>query len=225
MQLNWPARLKAKSLHIFSDFDGTITDNDTLVFLSTHLGAGPAMVQTIGRALKTNEMTLRAAIAAEMGSLRCAFAEAEKLLRAHVQLDPHFHEFAAWCQSATIPLTVLSAGFQQTIELFLPPDQFPHLTVLANQLEPDAEQGWQCRFRDDSDDGHDKAAPLLEARAHGKYTIFIGDGFSDRRAAEHADEVFAKHSLADYCHERAIPFHPYQTFAEVWQALLHRTEI
>lgn len=212
-----PARL-----HIFSDFDGTITDNDTLVFLTTHLGGGLEFVRQMGPRLRRHEISLRDCIATEMASIRKPFREAEQLLRARVQLDPQFIPFAEWCRAQQLPLTILSAGFHQTIELFLPQAEFPHLTILANELEPDAERGWHCHFRDATPEGHDKAAALRQARAQGQYTIFIGDGYSDRSAAEAADEVFAKHTLAKYCHERGIAFHPYQTFAEVWAQLRER---
>jgi 2,3-diketo-5-methylthio-1-phosphopentane phosphatase len=215
-------RLDKTRLHIFSDFDGTITDTDTLVFLTTHLGGGPEMIRQIGQQLRSHELTLREGIAAEMASIRAPFPEAEQLLRARVRLDAHFVPFASWCQSQQLPLTVLSAGFHQTIELFLPSADFPHLTILANELEPDTQRGWQCHFRDTTADGHDKAQALLAARARGHYTIFIGDGLSDRQAAGAADEVFAKHSLAEYCRTRNLAFHSYQTFEEVWEQLRAR---
>lgn len=211
-------------VHIFTDFDGTITEQDTLVFLATRLGGGPEMVQAIGRLLRAHEITLREAIAAEMRSVRVPYAEAENLLRAEVQLDPHFKPFAHWCSAQQLPLTVLSAGFYQNINLFLSRDEFPQLEILANELQPNEHTGWQCVFRDKSDDGHDKALALHAARQRGEYTVFIGDGFSDRRAAEAADEVFAKHSLAEYCRTRGIAHHEYKTFADVWQQLRGRLE-
>lgn len=211
-------------VHIFTDFDGTITEQDTLVFLATRLGGGPEMVQAIGRLLTAHELTLRDGIAAEMRSIRAPFAEAEKLLRAEVQLDPHFKPFAHWCKAQQLPLTVLSAGFHQTIQLFLNHDEFPQMEILANELQPNERTGWQCVFRDKSDDGHDKAQALHAARQRGQYTVFIGDGLSDRRAAEAADEVFAKHALAEHCRARGIACHEYQTFAEVWEQLRGKFE-
>lgn len=211
-------------VHIFTDFDGTITEQDTLVFLAMRLGGGPEMVNTIGRLLRTNEITLRDAIAAEMRSVRVPFATAETLLRAEVQLDPHFKPFAHWCAAQPLPLTVLSAGFYQNIQLFLSRAEFPQMEILANDLQPNERTGWQCVFRDKSDDGHDKALALHAARQRGQYTIFIGDGFSDRRAAEAADEVFAKHALAEHCRARGIVCHEYRTFADVWAQLRGRFE-
>ena len=209
-------------LHVFSDFDGTITERDTLVFMATELGGGAEMVQSIGRLIRTNQISLREGIAAEMRSIRVPFAEAEASLREHVAIDPHFKPFATWCREQNIPLTVLSAGFYQTIDLFLTRGEFPNIEVLANELQPDVARGWQCVFRDDSDWGHDKVRALRAARERGKYTIFIGDGLSDRAAAEAADEVFAKHSLAPYCEEKQIAFHPYETFADVLVVLAPR---
>jgi 2,3-diketo-5-methylthio-1-phosphopentane phosphatase len=211
--------LDRKRLHVFSDFDGTITQKDTLVFLATELGGGPEMVQAIGRLLRSNQIGLRECIAAEMRSIRLPFAEAERALRAQVALDPHFKSFAHWCRAQKLPLTILSAGFYQTIDLFLERAEFPEIEVLANVLRPDTAKGWQCEFRDDSEWGHDKVRALRAARERGQYTIFIGDGLSDRAAAEAADEVFAKHSLAPYCQEKNIAFYPYETFADVLAVL------
>ncbi len=208
--------------HIFTDFDGTVTEKDTLIFLATRLGGGPRMVETIGRLIIEGKISLRDGIAAEMRSVRKPFAEAEKLLRQEIRIDAGFAPLARWCEERRIPLTVLSAGFLQIIDLFLPRDEFPHLEILANNLAPDEEFGWQCEFRDETVWGHDKARPLGEARRRGEYVIFIGDGLSDQGAAEAADEVFAKHSLSEYCHERGINCHEYQTFTEVLKQLQSR---
>jgi 2,3-diketo-5-methylthio-1-phosphopentane phosphatase len=205
--------------HIFSDFDGTITEKDTLVFLATRLGGGEGMVNAIGRLIGEGKLSLRDGIAAEMRSIRKPFAEAEKLLLKEVRIDPGFAPLAQWLAEKKIPLTVLSAGFHQIIDLFISRDEFPGLEILANQLRPNEEIGWQCEFRDETDWGHDKALSLKEARRRGEYVIFIGDGLSDRAAAEAADEVFAKHSLAEYCRKRQINCHEYQTFNDILKQL------
>jgi 2,3-diketo-5-methylthio-1-phosphopentane phosphatase len=209
-------------LHIFSDFDGTITEKDTLIFLTTNLGGGPEMVAAIGRLIREGKISLREGIAAEMRSIRRPFAEAVKLLCEQVRIDAGFVPLARWCEEKGIPLTVLSAGFHQFIDLFLPRGQFPQLEILANNIRPNEEVGWQCEFRDQTPWGHDKAQALKEARRRGEYVIFIGDGLSDRGAAEAADEVFAKHSLADYCRERGINCHEYRTFDEILKQLQSR---
>jgi len=208
--------------HIFSDFDGTITETDTLVFLATRLGGGARMVEAIGRLIGEGNLSLRDGIAAEMRSIRKPFVEAERLLREEVRIDAGFAPLARWCGEKKIPLTVLSAGFHQIIDLFISRDEFPNLEILANHIQPNEEVGWQCRFRDGTDWGHDKASPLKEARRRGEFVIFIGDGLSDHAAAEAADEVFAKHSLAEYCRERRINCHEYQTFNEILRRLQER---
>ncbi len=209
-------------LHIFSDFDGTITEKDTLIFLATNLGGGQPMVEAIGRLIREGKLSLRDGIAGEMRSIRKPFAEAANLLHERVRIDPGFLPLANWCEEKEIPLTVLSAGFHQIIDLFIPHSEFPHLEILANELVPDEKVGWQCVFRDETPFGHDKAQALREARKNGEYVIFIGDGLSDRAAAESADEVFAKHSLAEYCRQRCINCHEVESFNEILELLKKR---
>jgi 2,3-diketo-5-methylthio-1-phosphopentane phosphatase len=202
-------------VHIFSDFDGTITKKDTLIFLSTHLGGGPEMVQAIGRLIREGKITLRDGIAAEMRSIRAPFGEAVRLLREQVEIDPEFPAFAKWCQDRGIPLTILSAGFEEIIDLFIQPAEFPGIEIRANKLKPDEKKGWQCEFRDPGPFGHDKAQVIRSARALGEHVIFIGDGLSDRAPAEVANEVFAKHTLFEYCEGQGIICREFQTFADV----------
>ena len=124
MIANFQAQISNSPLHIFTDFDGTITDTDSLVFLTRELGGGPAVLDSIGQQLRANTMTLRAGITAEMATIRAPFSQAEQLLRAQIKVDPDFQPFVQWCRANQIPLTVLSAGFHEVIDLFLPETEF-----------------------------------------------------------------------------------------------------
>jgi len=211
-------------LHVFSDFDGTITDRDTLVFLGERLGGGVRMRQVNDRLLRERKITLRQCVAANMRSIRAPFAEAAALLRAEIALDPTFAPFAAWCAACGVPLTVLSAGFEEIVRLFLAPADFPAVEVRANRLRPDERRGWQCDFRDRTEFGHDKAAVLRAAHGEGRRTVFIGDGFSDEAPAAVADEIFAKGRLVAYCRRRGIACTAIASFDDVRRALEARLQ-
>jgi 2-hydroxy-3-keto-5-methylthiopentenyl-1-phosphate phosphatase len=157
-----------------------------------------------------------------MRSIRAPFAEAVRLLRAEVALDPAFPAFARWCAARGIPLTVLSAGFAEIVDVYLPRAEFPALEVRANTLRPDGQKGWQCVFRDGSAFGYDKREAIEEARRRGRRSVFIGDGFSDRASAEVADEVLAKPALAAYCRERGFRCQEVTGFDEVLRHLTAR---
>lgn len=201
-------------LHIFCDFDGTITDTDSLVYLTQELGGGMELLRETGKKLRANEMTVRAAIELEMNSIRAPFSEAKKLMLRKIKVDPSFKLFVAWCAANKIPLTVLSAGFYEFIDLFIPAHEFPTLEISASHIRP-METGWQCEFRDDSDYGNDKAKAIQDKKAQGFHTIFIGDGLSDRASVAVADTVFAKSYLAVYCREQEIPCVSFEMFADL----------
>ena len=214
-----PAALDRNRLHIYSDFDGTITEKDTLIFLAENLGGGPQMVEALGRLIREGKISLRDGIAAEMRSIRAPFVEAVRLLRENVALDPGFPRFAKWCAEEQLPLTILSAGFKEIIDLFLPSEDYRDLEIIANSLLPDETRGWQCTFLGETPFGHDKSEVLRAARKSKSYVAFIGDGLSDRAPAQIADEVFAKHSLAEYCQANGIVHHEFTSFDEIREIL------
>jgi 2,3-diketo-5-methylthio-1-phosphopentane phosphatase len=52
-------------------------------------------------------------------------------------------------------------------------------------------------------------------QAAGRAVVFVGDGPSDRYAANHADVVFAKASLAAWCEAQRVPFQPWERLSNV----------
>lgn len=203
---------------VFCDFDGTITEPDTLAFLTARFGAGREHYRETGRLLRAGALTLREGIERDIGSLTVPFAAAAEALRAGVRIDPTFPGFAVWCAERALPLSILSAGFVEIVDLLLPAETRAYVDVRANRLVPGT---WRCVFRDDSPEGHDKAAAVDAARRAGRRVVFIGDGLSDRAPARAADVVFARRgrSLVGYCREQGIACEEFESFDEVRRSL------
>lgn len=49
--------------------------------------------------------------------------------------------------------------------------------------------------------------------------VYVGDGLSDRAAAEAADRRFAKGKLAEHCRRHGIAFEQFETLADVHTCL------
>ena len=53
----------------------------------------------------------------------------------------------------------------------------------------------------------------------GTELVYVGDGYSDRCAAESADLVFARRGLASYLEERGVPFERFEDFHSIARRL------
>ncbi len=91
------AALDPRRLHVFTDFDGTITERDSLVFLVERLGGGARLLAANGG----GRLSLRREIAANMRSIRAPWREAAKLLRRHVRMDASFPPSPSGARRAT----------------------------------------------------------------------------------------------------------------------------
>jgi HAD superfamily phosphoserine phosphatase-like hydrolase len=212
------APLDAARLHLFLDFDGTITRTDTLEFLVQRFGAGVEGYRETNRLIHEEGLSLRDAIARDMGTLTVPLHEAAPHLQAEVALDPGFAPLVRWGAAHGVPVTVLSGGFHELIDLFIDGGEFPDLEIRANRFAPGT---WRAVFRDGSPHGHDKSVAVRAARTAGLHTVFVGDGVSDLEPAGVADEVFARagRSLVDLCRRRGIACRPFETLAEVHASL------
>lgn len=197
---------KPAPLQIFCDFDGTITTRDTIVFLTERLGAGPKFRNEMLEAIKSGELTVFEVIRRELATVGAEWEEAVRILRENISVDPGFRPFVHWCRSQGYQVYVVSSGMEPVVKLFVEDLNVP---IFAHEIDP-RPTGWQYRRKTQ----HDKQRLLQQAREGGKI-VFVGDGTSDVAAVPHADILFAKSYLAEYCREHDIRFHPYSDFFDV----------
>jgi 2,3-diketo-5-methylthio-1-phosphopentane phosphatase len=210
------AGLDLSSTAVFLDFDGTISTADVGVHLLERLGApGWRDVDAEYEA-------------GEIGSRICLLDEWDRLPRdpellrsvaAEVPLDPDTEPLVRGLRAAGAAVSVVSDGFG-----FYATERLAHLGVPVITNVVDWETGALEFPHEDrccacSSCGTCKQAPIKDARHRGLTTVLIGDGTSDRKAALLADVVFAKGALARWCAQNDVEFVPFETLAEVREAL------
>ena len=181
--------------------------------------AGPDEWARYEEHLQAGSMSLRDTLAAQARFVRGTLDEADELLAASTRVDPTFAHFSQRCSAESVKLTIVSSGIAPLIARALERNGLAHIPVLANSVSTDA-TGWTLHFRDDSLNGHDKAAAVRKASARGK-VAYVGDGYSDYEAALVAQERFAKRgrSLERYLRDCGVAFTPFSNFAEIESAL------
>ena len=209
----------ASDLVVYVDYDGTITDQDTFAVLARDL-VPPPRWQQLEDELAQGTLTLREMLSIHASYMRSSLAEADAILVQRVAFDASFGDFVAECERQKVAVAVLSSGVAALITCALQRHGLARVQLLASDvsIEP---QGWVFHHRDESANGHDKAATVRRAQAAGQKVVFIGDGVSDYAAALTADIRFAKRGrpLEGFLRERQIPFTAFTTFTQVQAAL------
>lgn len=152
-----------------------------------------------------------------------------------LDIDPDFQDFHEFCRNNNIPFNVISAGLKpvlrKVLDHFLGEEASKEIDIVANDVVmPTKEgegEGWKPVWIHDTELGHDKALSITLAREEATLAcsetntipliVFIGDGVSDLPAAREADVLFARRGLRleEYCVEHKIPYHPFDTFADI----------
>lgn len=209
----------ACELAVYVDYDGTITDQDTFAVLARDL-VPPERWQQLEDELAQGKLTLREMLSIHASYLRSSLAEADAILAQRVAFDTSFSDFVAECERQKVAVAVLSSGVAALIACAMQRHGLARVQVLAGEVAFDP-QGWVFHHRDESANGHDKAASVQRMQAAGRKVVFVGDGVSDYDAALVADIRFAKRGrpLEKFLQERQIPFTAFTSFAQVKAAL------
>jgi 2,3-diketo-5-methylthio-1-phosphopentane phosphatase len=211
----------AAKLHIFCDFDGTISTVDIGDALFDRFSnREPWLGELMARRLHIREYWIRVAAALYQPLTLDAL---DAFLR-EVPIDPGFDDLLAVRREHRLPFTIVSDGLDLYIERYLTLHGIEPLPIFCNRatLTPDGalEIGYPLAW-----EGCDcfcatcKRNVVLTEADPAAIIVYIGDGVSDFCPAEHADIVFAKKSLAAYCNEHRIPHHPFATLADVARQL------
>jgi 2,3-diketo-5-methylthio-1-phosphopentane phosphatase len=206
---------------IFSDFDGTISQVDVTDLVLTQL-AHPSW-REVEQEWSRGQIGSRECLERQMALVDTSKKEFHALVDS-VPIDPGFGKFYKFIQRHELPFYVVSDGFDLVIRRVLknvglngPLHNGRHLFSSALKLKgrrmetafPHA--GPPCEH----DCATCKVEVIRRVRNNGNPVVFIGDGLSDRFAAQAADIVFAKRQLLTFCHENDIACTPFETFAEI----------
>lgn len=218
---------------LFTDWDGTVTLQDSNDMLTDNLGMGYDARMVLDAGIRDGSLTFREAFEKMLSSVSDKGYPLDKCidyLLQNVKLDPGFKETVQWCHSMNIPVIVVSSGMDVVIKsllenLITEPELRSFIKIYANHVDVDESTGkWKIRYRDDSGFGHDKnqtilnvtADPLHSSYAEGK-RFYCGDGVSDISASRSCDLLFAKKgcALVEICKKDGINYDEFESFKTI----------
>jgi 2-hydroxy-3-keto-5-methylthiopentenyl-1-phosphate phosphatase len=209
-------------LHIFCDFDGTISTTDIGSNLFDRFGDRNEEDE---RRLMAGELTIRDYWHKLAAGLRAPMTleQLDDYLRS-IPIDEGFTELVAFAREEEIPFTVASDGLDLYIERYLALHGASGVDLWCNHAELD-EAGWMTISFPHAAEGCDcfcaacKRNVVLVGAHPEERIVYIGDGISDFCPAEHADIIFAKEQLAAYCNAHRLPHYPFKTLSDVARQL------
>jgi 2-hydroxy-3-keto-5-methylthiopentenyl-1-phosphate phosphatase len=201
------------------DFDGTVTEIDLLDTIARDFG-DPVVYQEVEDGLHGGTMALRDVITREFEPVRSPLEEVVGWELDNVRVRDGFREFVELARERGWRVVIVSSGFHELIEPILEREGV-EVELHANRVDPRPE-GWRVEWRYDSTCdtcGESCKRSIVQALAGDDELIYIGDGYSDRCAAEASDRVFATRGLAAYLDERGIPYERFDDFNDVVRGL------
>ena len=193
-------------MRLVLDWDGTVTERDTLDLVLEEFG-DKEIYERVEAELEAGRMTLNDVIAAEFATVTAPLDEVVWHVVEHARVRPGFAELAR----AYGPL-IVSSGFHELIEPVLEREGLLDAVELrANSIEarPD---GWRAYFRVS---GRCEACGEPCKRGDlptGVEVVYAGDGHSDHCVSLAADRVFATDGLARWLDEQGVPYRPLTDF-------------
>jgi 2,3-diketo-5-methylthio-1-phosphopentane phosphatase len=207
-----------KVFKIFTDFDGTITKTDVGETLFRKFGDKNIVESTIKDYL-TEKISARDCWDSLTKAIK--FKDKKDLFDFidKVKIDETFHDFVKYCQSNKFDLYVLSDGFDFYIDRIFEREGLKGLTYFSNKMEFAEDNKLIPHFSflnlDYKDSANCKRNHIINFSGDDEYTVFIGDGFSDRFTVQYCDFIFAKDDLLKYCEAEKITYSPYNNFLDV----------
>ncbi|MGH7491546.1 MAG: MtnX-like HAD-IB family phosphatase [bacterium] len=207
---------------IFSDFDGTIAQNDVGDLLFQTFGDVPACAGAV-QAWLDNKISSRTCLQREAETARVTQQQLDEFCDTQ-PLAKGFIEFEKYCRQKDWRLYVLSDGLDYYIrrilsrydlELpvfsnvlkFLPPESGTIPDRIAVEFPFFEYSCGRC--------GNCKSYHVRRLARPNQKSVYIGDGFSDRCGAQAADMICAKGDLAAWCISNRMPYFPFGDFEAI----------
>lgn len=208
-----------KSIVVACDFDGTISVKD--VNGSIYDDFGNEKTQEIENKYRESIIGLRESLYLQYKLIGIDERTFNKYVYEKMDIDPYFFEFYDYAKDNGIKVVIISGGFINYVKiLFDKNNRKLDMPIYSNKLG--IENGIMLPQYGEVPDcikhygpcGICKYKYIMDFKKE-NIVLYVGDGHTDRCAAESADMVFAKESLEKFCIESGINYIKYDTFKEV----------
>lgn len=211
-----------RTLKVFVDFDGTITLEDV----------GEAIFKKFGETEKVKRI-IEDLLSDKISSRQCWDELCDSVDNINkveldefidlLDVDPTFIPFVKFCDENKIDMVVLSDGFDYYIDRLFNKAGLAGLKYYSNKLFVDDKGILKAEYPhfdvDSPTSANCKKNHIINHSSDDEYTVYIGDGNSDKDAAQYCDFIFAKDGLARFCSIERISFYPFKNFTEVQNKL------
>jgi len=200
---------------VFCDFDGTITERDTLQAVCQAFI--PDVAARVLPAIGRHEISLQSGVRELINNLPAAAAADIRDFVCREPLRQGFEQFAQQLMDWNLPLVVLSGGMGFCVEARLRP--WRHLILGLHALEIEFNGTFMNALirENGGQEAVPKAAIMLSYAADNR--IVIGDSLSDQNMALQADRVFARDRLLSFMRDRNSAVESFSNFEEILAAL------
>lgn len=216
---------------VFTDWDGTVTLQDSNDYLTENLGFGVERRLAINDEILNGRMLFKDGFQEMLESIPTPFPECIEVLLKNVKLDPGFKDFYHWCEARDIPVVVVSSGMTPIIrallETLVGAEAIKKIEIISNDVAIEASGKWNIVYKHPhSLFGHDKSQSIKDYLKTNGYTsantptlFYCGDGVSDLSAAKETNLLFAKHGkdLITYCRREGIPYTEFNDFSDIFR--------
>lgn len=211
---------------IFIDFDGTITTEDVADAIFRKFGDRPKVDEII-EALLGDRLPAKESWIALCGSVGSVNKEELDRFISTIRIDEGFKDFVKFCTENNHYMFILSDGFDYYIDRIFNKEGIEGINIYSNRLTINNENKLLPSFPY-FDSGfltsaNCKRNHILSNSSDDDFTFYIGDGNSDKYAAQYCDFIFAKNGLLKFCEKERITYFPFQNFFEVTEKMKELT--
>ncbi len=211
-----------KVFKIFIDFDGTISTQDVGEAIFREFGNKDKVEEIISKLLKdeisAKECWLQLCDSVEDLTVRKLNDFIDKL-----EIDPTFRKLIQYCNNYNYDHYVLSDGFDYYIGRMFEKECLNDVKYYSNKLHINDQnilvpsfpfEDETCRTSANCKRNH-----IINHSSDDDFTVYIGDGNSDKYTAQFCDFIFAKDGLLKYCEVERITYFPFKNFEDVIEKL------
>jgi 2-hydroxy-3-keto-5-methylthiopentenyl-1-phosphate phosphatase len=202
---------------ILCDFDGTISAQDMGYVLVNQFTSGNW--EAINRDFREGRIGSREGYSRIAKILNGDESTLLHFVQAHSTIDPSFSIFYQYCREKGIDIKIVSDGLDFYIRKMLEIHHLSEIPFYANHTHFQDGEKIDISFPHSDEAcglcGTCKKKLIQIHRKEYDSIFFVGNGLSDRCAAQEADFVFAKQSLYTYCIEEDITCHFFKNFRDI----------